>query len=145
MAGTSEGPPSPDTVGSLIHTMFPPSEHSSQLQLLINFLPVTPGAQARRGGRLWGWAGPYLLPVPWEVGRPEAQACACAQNNLSSAWPTEKMGKRMRQRQRRMGRSVRTQAPAHSAVGTTQFHFLRILCRCQGYVNNKHFFKYINK
>ena len=67
--------------------MFPPSANSSQLQLLINFLPVTRGARARQGRRRWGWAEPYLLPVPWEVWRPEAQTSACAQNNLSRARP----------------------------------------------------------
>lgn len=100
-----ESPPSLDTVWSLIHTVFLPSAKGRQLQLLINFLPVTCGAQARRGWRRWGWAGPYLLPVPWEVWRPEAQAYACAQNNLSRAWPLERW-KQICQMQRCMGWSV---------------------------------------
>ena len=63
-----ESPPSLDTVWSLIHTMFPPSAKSSQLQLLINFLPVTRGAQARRGGRCWGGLVHTCFQLPGKFG-----------------------------------------------------------------------------
>lgn len=48
--------------------MLLPSANSSQLQLLINFLPVTHGAQARRGGRLWGWVGHTCFQFPGKFG-----------------------------------------------------------------------------
>lgn len=41
-----------------------PSANSSQLQLFINFLPVTHGAQARRSWRRWGWVGHTCFQFP---------------------------------------------------------------------------------
>lgn len=58
----------PDTVWSLIHAVFLPSANSSQLQLLINFLPVTRGAQAMQGGRHWGWVGHTCFQFPGKLG-----------------------------------------------------------------------------
>lgn len=64
---TSPGPPSPDTVRSLIHAMFLPSAHSGQLRLLINFPPVTRGARARRAEAL-GWPDRTCVQFPGKLG-----------------------------------------------------------------------------